>query len=102
MPVGNGHLFLPVKAEIRKKIKKQEGDWVKVILFLDESAVEIPDELLECLRDEPKAHKNFFKLNDGEQKQMVDWIYSAKKTETKIERMAETINRLVRGLPVEN
>jgi hypothetical protein len=28
MPMGNGHLFLPVKAAIRKQIKKQEGDWV--------------------------------------------------------------------------
>lgn len=26
MPYGEGKLFLPVKAEIRKKIKKQEGD----------------------------------------------------------------------------
>ena len=25
MPMGNDQLFLPVKAEIRKKIKKQEG-----------------------------------------------------------------------------
>ena len=27
MPMGNGKLFLPVKAEIRKKIKKQSGDF---------------------------------------------------------------------------
>lgn len=26
MPMGNGKLFLPVKSEIRKKIKKQAGD----------------------------------------------------------------------------
>jgi len=26
MPMGNGVLMLPVKAEIRKKIKKEEGD----------------------------------------------------------------------------
>jgi Domain of unknown function (DUF1905)/Bacteriocin-protection, YdeI or OmpD-Associated len=97
MPMGNGHLFLPVKAAIRKKIKKQEGDWVKVVLYLDESAVEIPDELLECLRDEPKAHQQFFKLSDSEQKQFIDWIYSAKKEETKIERMAEAINRVAKG-----
>jgi Domain of unknown function (DUF1905)/Bacteriocin-protection, YdeI or OmpD-Associated len=97
MPMGNGNLFLPVKAAIRKKIKKQEGDWVKVILFLDESAVEIPDELLACLRDEPKAHQQFFKLSDSEQKQYIDWIYSAKKEETKVERMAEAINRIAKG-----
>jgi hypothetical protein len=26
MPMGNGKFFLPVKAEIRKKIKKEAGD----------------------------------------------------------------------------
>ncbi len=36
MPMGNGHLFLPVKAEIRKKIKKQEGDYVDIVLYPDE------------------------------------------------------------------
>ncbi len=30
MPMGNGTLFLPVKTEIRKKIGKQEGNWVHV------------------------------------------------------------------------
>src|SRR5688572_23293465 len=38
MPMGKGQLFLPVKAEIRKKINKQEGDWVKVILYSAEKA----------------------------------------------------------------
>ncbi|AXY75252.1 hypothetical protein D3H65_15225 [Paraflavitalea soli] len=35
---------------------------------------------------------------EGKQKQYIDWIYSAKKEETRIERLAETINRLSRGL----
>ncbi len=35
MPMGNGKLFLPVKAEIRKKIGKNAGDYVDVILFAD-------------------------------------------------------------------
>lgn len=97
-PMRNGKLFLPVKAEIRKKIKKKEGDWIKVVLFADNDAVEIPNELLECLRDEPKAHNQFFKLSNSEQKHYIDWIYAAKKDETKTERMAETINRLTKGL----
>jgi hypothetical protein len=33
MPMGNGHLFLPLKAELRKQIKKQVGDSVHVQLF---------------------------------------------------------------------
>src|SRR5665647_646920 len=33
MPMGNGTLFIPVKAEIRKKIGKNEGDWVHIKLY---------------------------------------------------------------------
>lgn len=98
MPMSNGKLFLPVRAEIRKKIKKQEGDWIKVILFHDTSALEIPDDLLQCLRDEPAAHKTFINFSESNKKYYVDWIYSSKKEETRIERIAKTIDRLARGL----
>lgn len=40
--MGNGKLFLPVKAEIRKKIKKAEGDKVHVILYPDNEPLEVP------------------------------------------------------------
>jgi hypothetical protein len=36
MPMGDGMLFLVVRAEIRKKIKNKEGDTIHVILFPDE------------------------------------------------------------------
>ena len=42
MPMGNGHLFLPVNAAVRKKIGKGEGDYVQVVLFKDESDLQIP------------------------------------------------------------
>ena len=95
MPMGNGKLFLPVKAEIRKKIKKQAGDWVQVILFADNTPQEVPEELLLCLQDEPAAYEKFLKCTDGEQKAFVDWIYSAKTDETKVERIVQSINKLL-------
>jgi len=97
MPMGNGKLFLPVKAEIRKKIGKKEGDWVNVILYADNTPTEIPDELLLCLLEDPTAHRTFLSYSDGEQKAYVDWIYSAKTDETKVERIAKTLNRLTKG-----
>ncbi|HNV29466.1 MAG TPA: DUF1905 domain-containing protein, partial [Cyclobacteriaceae bacterium] len=45
MPMGDGSLFLPVKAEIRKKIKKNAGDQVHVILSPDNEPLEVPDEM---------------------------------------------------------
>ena len=94
MPMGNEQLFLPVKAAIRKKIGKEAGDWVHVVLYPDNEPVEVPDELLHCLEDEPASLKFFNTLSDSEKKYYIVWIYSAKKEETRIRRMATTINRL--------
>lgn len=98
MPMGNGSLFLPVRAEIRKKIKKNAGDQVHVILFPDNEPLEVPDEMLLCLQDEPAALKFFQSLSESEQKFYIQWIYSAKKEATKIDRLAKAITRLMQGL----
>lgn len=96
MPMGNGHLFLPVKADIRKKIGKQAGDTVHIILYADTDPLEIPEELLLCLRDEPEAHVIFNTYTEGEQKAYIDWIFTAKRFETRAERIGRTIEKLLR------
>ena len=101
MPMGKGELFLPVKAAIRKKIKKEEGDMVHIILYEDNLPTEIPEELQECLADEPVAQKAFMQLTNGEKKAMIEWIYSAKAIATRTDRMAKMINQLA-GIPSEN
>lgn len=98
MPMGNGTLFLPVKASIRKVIKKSDGDYVHVILYADDEPIEIPEEMLLCLVDEPDALSFFNTLSESEKKNYIDWVYSAKKEETKVSRMATTINRLTQKL----
>jgi Domain of unknown function (DUF1905)/Bacteriocin-protection, YdeI or OmpD-Associated len=98
MPMGKGMLFLPVKADIRKKLGKKEGDLVKVVLYPDNDALEIPAELLECLQDEPKALTFFKGLSDSEKNFYIKWIYSAKREATKVDRLAKTVNRLMSGL----
>ena len=98
MPMGNGKLFLPVKAEIRKKIKKEVGDSVHVILYPDNEPLEVPDEMLLCLKDEPEALMFFNSLTESNRKFYIDWIYSAKKEDTRVERMAKTINMLLNKL----
>lgn len=95
MPMGNGKLFLPLKADIRKKIGKQAGDYVTVILYEDNNPTEIPEELLQCLIDDPTAYKTFLSYTDGQQKEFIDWIYSAKTDETKVDRITETLKKLL-------
>ncbi len=98
MPMGNGKLFLPVRAEIRKKIGKDEGDKVRVILFPDNEPLEVPKEMLECLRLEPEALKFFRTVTESEQNHYVQWIYSAKREETRVRRLAAAVERLSKRL----
>lgn len=99
MPMGNGKLFLPVKAEIRKKIKKQAGDYVHVILFSDDSKLEIPQEIIECFEHESKKiYETFLNFTEGEQKAYLDWIYEAKTEETKANRIVKMMSRLQKKL----
>ena len=94
MPMGDGTLFLPVRADVRKKIGKKAGDWVVVILQRDDEPTAIPEELLECLRDEPVAHQAFLRLTDAQQSREIQAIYSARNDDGKVDRIASLIRRL--------
>lgn len=94
MPSGKGTLFLAIKAEIRKKIKKQAGDYVHIILYPDNEQIEIPEEFLVCLEDDSEALQFFNSLNESEQYNYIKWIYSAKTEQTKVNRIAQTLVRL--------
>ena len=99
MPMGNGRLFLPVRTEIRKKIKKEAGDFVRVVLYLDETPYAIPEEIKECFTHESKTTwDNFNKLTEGEQKTYIDWIYDARTDDTKTNRIVAMMDRLKQGL----
>jgi hypothetical protein len=77
-PMRNGNFFFPVKAEVRKKIKKQAGDYVTIRLFVDDSEIAIPLELQECLETEPGALEAFQKLSLPDKKKHIQSIFSAK------------------------
>ena len=94
----NGNMFMPIKADIRKKIKKQEGDWVHITLYYDDSPLVIPEEFLVCLLDAPKAHAFFETISDSSKKHYIDWIYEGKALETRVNRIAKSIEKLEMGL----
>ena len=99
MPMGKGQLFLPVRAAIRKKIKKEAGDWVEIDIYVDESPIEIPEEIMICFEYE-SAHlkETFLSFTPSEQKAYLDWIYSAKTEDTKTKRLLEMMLRLEKGV----
>jgi hypothetical protein len=96
-PMGNGHLFLPIKAAIRKKIGKEAGDNVLVQLYMEEEIKVEESDFLECLTDEPKALELYNALTLKEQQDYLDYVYSARTDEKKIERIVECINNLSSG-----
>lgn len=98
MPLGNGKLFLPVKAATRKKLNKQAGDNIYIELYLDESPLEIPAQLIECLKDEPKAYTFFFSLKEAEQNKWIKYIYTAKTIAIQEQKILIAINALIRKI----
>ncbi len=98
MPMGNGKLFLPVKVEIRKKINKQEGDYVHIILYPDVDPLLVPEEIRQCIAEDPKALKFFNTLSESEQKYYIQWVNAAKREVTKTNRMAIVVERLAKHL----
>lgn len=97
LPMKDGKMMLPLKAAVRKKIRKQEGDFVHVILFADDSPVVVPDEIMLCLLESPKALQFFESLSDSNKKYWIDWIEEAKKLETKADRILKSIQMLEKG-----
>ena len=79
MPMGNGHLFLPVKASVRKAIQKEAGDEIYIELFSDERPDEIPQELLACFENEPVYIRDRFDMMDEKLKiRFLDRIFDAR------------------------
>ncbi len=95
MPMGNGKHFIAVKAEIRKIINKQEGDWVKLKIFTEAPPEQVTyDEFLLCLEDAPEALQYFSSISPKEQEKYASWVLAAHTDEAKIERIALAIKLL--------
>ncbi|HWI92261.1 MAG TPA: YdeI/OmpD-associated family protein [Flavisolibacter sp.] len=94
LPMGGGDFIMPLNAAMRKGIKKQKDATVKVKMDVDTNEVKPPEELIECLLDEPEALEYFNSLNKGHQNYFTNWINSAKTDPTKAKRIAATLNAL--------
>ena len=94
-PMGNGSLFLPVMAEIRKKIRKTAGDSVHVVLYADVLPDQITEELQLCFKEEPGVYEAFMCCTSEKQQRIIRWIYSAHEDSEKAERIVKTMNDLL-------
>ena len=95
IPMGGGDFILTLNATIRKGIRKQKDAKVDVAMELDHSTLKPPEELIDCLKDEPEALEYYNSLPMGHRNYYTNWIKSAKTDPTKARRIAATINAMV-------
>ncbi|WP_341838250.1 YdeI/OmpD-associated family protein [Chitinophaga pollutisoli] len=96
MPMGQGRLFLPIKAALRKKLCKKEGDRVYIVLFRDTTAVSIPETLQACLDDEPAALEAFLALPESRQKTIITAVNAATSPAHQTKKIVETLESLLK------
>lgn len=102
MPIGNGHVGLAIKAELRKKLKKQAGDTVHITLYEDQTPLVVPEEILLCMEYEEGILEKFETYSIREKKGCIDWICSARTEQAKADRIARTITRVQKGNKLPN
>jgi hypothetical protein len=88
--------LVPVVKAIRENINKGDGDSVFVTVELDDQprVIEPPEDLQDAFEDDKAAWKAFKKLAYTHQREYVKWIEEAKRSETRIRRIKETIRKL--------
>ena len=98
VPMGEGDYIIALKGELRRKLRKKEGDLLRVGLEEDEDfQIPMPAELEEALRDQPHFLENFLKQPKSHQHYFFNWINSAKTDPTRAKRIAMTIDAMDRG-----
>jgi Bacteriocin-protection, YdeI or OmpD-Associated/Domain of unknown function (DUF1905) len=94
--VYGGKSYLGLRREIREAAAVSPGQRLMVTLALDEQprTVDVPDDLARELERDPGAHSAFARLSYTNQKEYVAWIQSAKRPETRLRRIAQTVEKL--------
>lgn len=91
--------FCLIRKDIREQLGKGPGDIVKVTVQedTDERVVQVPVELQELLDKNPAAKAFFEQLSFTYRKEYAEWGASAKREETKLNRLEKTIVFLLAG-----
>lgn len=99
--VMDGRYLLPVSAENREAAGVSAGDEVEVELELDTAPreVEVPADLAAALDAEPEARRTFDGLSNSNKKWHVLQVTGAKTEETRVRRIAKSVETLCTGRP---
>jgi hypothetical protein len=98
LPMGEGDFIMALKASVRKSIRKQKGDTLRVELEVDKAVIKPPKALMDCLADEPDALTYFKTLPKSHQNYFGNWVREAKTEETRAKRIASVVMAMMRKL----
>jgi hypothetical protein len=93
-PVKEGSFIIVLNAQLRKKLGKKEGAMLSVKFEKDNSGALKSQELLDCLKEDEAAQKQFDTLTMAAQNYFHNYINSAKGAATKAGRIVNTINAM--------
>jgi len=94
MPMGNGTLFLPVNAKLRKALNKKAGDQVGLKLYHDVGMLSTPADLEEVLADEQELKAAFDRLPTGKKNDYTRKIVASKMQNTRVKRILALLKEL--------
>ncbi len=98
IPMGEGDFILALKASVRKALRKQKGDLLRVEMDVDKAVIKPPKELMECLADEPAALAFFSSLPKSHQNYFGGWVRAAKTEGTRTKRIVCVVDAMVKKL----
>jgi len=87
---------LQTDADKKKKTKPQERP---IFDYIDATSktVRLPEDLTKAIKKNKKANDFFTTLSFSNKKEYVEWIVTAKREETRIERVKGTVEKLEKG-----
>ena len=99
LPMGEGHFIMALNAGLRKCIRKSEGAMLMVKLEVDnEYSIQTPEEVLECLTDDPDSLEYFNSLAKSHRDYFIKWINSAKTEPTRANRIVQMVNAMAQKM----
>ena len=94
IPMGDGDFILPLKAALRKKLRKEAGKKLRLTLEEDKSERKTDADLEICLENDENANSFFLSLAPSHRLYFSKWISEAKTIGTKEIRILTTLNAL--------
>jgi hypothetical protein len=97
IPFGGGDFVLPIRADLRRLLRKEAGSELFVQLTEDTDPFVFDPDFEVCLEEAPEAKRFFSTLAPSHQRYFSKWIADAKTNATKEKRILDALRALALG-----